>query len=75
MLSKAASSTIFWVFGMTRRETKLRSTDPLASTLLIRLKKQDKNAYKITFYFIFTDFCIKLYSELFFNTFENKGII
>ena len=36
MLSKAASSTIFWVFGMTRPGTEPRSPGPLVNTLLIR---------------------------------------
>ena len=35
MLSKAASSTIFWVFGMTRPWIKTWSPGPLANTLLI----------------------------------------
>ena len=37
MLSEAASSTIFWVFGMTRPGIEPRSPGPLANTLLIRL--------------------------------------
>ena len=36
MLSKAESSTIFWVFGMTRSEIERRSSEPLEYTLLIR---------------------------------------
>ena len=36
MLSKAASSTIFWVFGMTRPGIELWSPGPLVNTLLIR---------------------------------------
>ena len=36
MLSKAASSTIFWVFGMTRHGIEPWSPGPLANTLLIR---------------------------------------
>ena len=36
MLSKAASSTIFWIFGMTWPGIELRSPGPLANTLLIR---------------------------------------
>ena len=35
-LSKAASSTIFWVFDMTRPGIEPRSPGPLANTLLIR---------------------------------------
>ena len=35
-LSKAASSTIFWVFGMIRPEIEPRSPGPLANTLLIK---------------------------------------
>ena len=35
-LSKAASSTIFWVFGMTRPGIERQSPGPLTSTLLIR---------------------------------------
>ena len=35
MLSKVASSTIFWVFGMTQLGIKLRSPRPLANTLTI----------------------------------------
>ena len=34
MLSKEASSTIFWVFGMTRPGIEPRSPGPLANTLL-----------------------------------------
>ena len=34
----AASSTIFWVFGMTRPGIEPRSPGPLANTLLIRLE-------------------------------------
>ena len=34
MLSKVASSTIFWVFGMTRPGIKPRSPGPLANTLI-----------------------------------------
>ena len=36
MLSKATSSTIFWVFGMTWPRIEPRSPGPLANTLLIR---------------------------------------
>ena len=36
MLSKAASSTVFWVFGMTRPGIEPRSPGPLVNTLLIR---------------------------------------
>ena len=36
MLSKAASSIIFWVFGMTRPGIERRSPGPFANTLLIR---------------------------------------
>ena len=36
MLSKAAPSTIFWLFGMTRPGIETRSTGPLANTILIR---------------------------------------
>ena len=36
MLSKAASSTIFWVLGITRPEIGPRSPGPLANTLFIR---------------------------------------
>ena len=36
MLSKAASSIIFWVFGMSRPGIEPRSAGPLANTLLIR---------------------------------------
>ena len=32
-VSKEASSTIFWVFGMTRRGIEPRSPGPLANTL------------------------------------------
>ena len=35
MLSKVASSTIFWVFCMTRRRIEPWSSGPLANTLLI----------------------------------------
>ena len=35
VLSKAISSTIFWVFGKTQPGTEPRSTGPLANTLLI----------------------------------------
>ena len=35
MLSKEASSTIFWVFGMTRPGIERRSPGPLANTLTI----------------------------------------
>ena len=35
MVIKAASSTIFWVFGMTRRGIEPRSPGPLANTLTI----------------------------------------
>ena len=38
MLSKVASSTIFWVFGMTRPGIESRSLGPLANTQLIRSK-------------------------------------
>ena len=37
MLSKATSSTIFWVFGMTRPGIEPWSPGSLANTLLIRL--------------------------------------
>ena len=37
MLSKEASSTIFWVFGMTRPGIEPRSPGPLANTLTPRL--------------------------------------
>ena len=36
MLSKVASSTIFWVFGMTRPGIELQSPRPLMNTLFIR---------------------------------------
>ena len=36
MVSKATSSTIFWVFGVTRPEIEPRSPGSLANTLLIR---------------------------------------
>ena len=36
MISKAASSAIFWDFGMTRPVIEPRSPGPLANTLLIR---------------------------------------
>ena len=36
MLSKEASSIIFWVFGMTRPGTEPRSPGPLANTLTAR---------------------------------------
>ena len=36
MLSKEASSTIFWVFGMTRPGIEPRSPEPLANTLTAR---------------------------------------
>ena len=36
VLSKEASSTIFWVFGMTRPGIELRSPGPLANTLTAR---------------------------------------
>ena len=36
MLSKAASSTIFWVFSMTQPGIEPQSPGPLANTLLIR---------------------------------------
>ena len=36
VLSKKASSTIFWVFGTTRPGIKARSPGPLVNTLLIR---------------------------------------
>ena len=36
MLSKATSSTIFWVFGMTRPGIETRFPRPLMNTLLIR---------------------------------------
>ena len=36
MLSKEASSTIFWVFGMTRPGIEPRSPGPLANTLTAR---------------------------------------
>ena len=36
MLSKAASSIIFWVFGMTRPGIEPQSPGPLVNTLLIR---------------------------------------
>ena len=35
-VSKAASNTTFWVFGMTRPGIELRSPGSLANTLLIR---------------------------------------
>ena len=35
MLSKAVSSTIFWVFGMSKPGIESRSPGPLANTLLI----------------------------------------
>ena len=38
MLSKATSSTSFWVFGMTRPEIESRFAGPLVNTLLIRPK-------------------------------------
>ena len=43
MLSKAESSTIFWVFGMTRLGIEPRSPGPLANTLLIRLMATKKS--------------------------------
>ena len=46
MLSKAASSTIFWVFGMTWPGMEPWSPGPLANTLLIRPVAQ---CYKITY--------------------------
>ena len=40
MLSKDVSSTIFWVFGMTRLGTEPQSPGPLESTLHTRLMGQ-----------------------------------
>ena len=46
MLSKEASSTIFWVFGMTRPGIELRSSGPLANTLAVKQMEQ-KYIYKL----------------------------
>ena len=43
VLSKAASSTIFWVFGMTWPGVEPWSPRPLANTLLIRPMKESLN--------------------------------
>ena len=40
VLSKAASSTSFWVFGMTRPGIEPRSPGPLANTLTIELRSR-----------------------------------
>ena len=46
MLSKEASSTIFWVFGMTRPGIEPRSPGPLANTLTARpVKEYPKEEY------------------------------
>ena len=45
MLSKAASSTIFWVFGMTRLGSETWSLGPMANTLCIRPKAWIRQAY------------------------------
>ena len=42
VLNKVLSSTIFWVFGMTRPGIEPRSPGPLTNTLLIRPKQQQK---------------------------------
>ena len=56
MLSKAASSTIFWVFGMTRPEIELWSPRPLTNTQLIRPNGK-------IFFFIL----ISLFQQLYFD--------
>ena len=51
MLSKVASSTNFWIFGMTRPGIELESLGPLVNTLLIRpmvdLAAKEMYLYKI----------------------------
>ena len=42
MLSKAESSTIFWVFGMNQPGIEPRSPKPLENTLLIRTMDRDR---------------------------------
>ena len=39
---QVASSSIFWVFGMTRARVEPRSPGPLVNTQLIRLKEENK---------------------------------
>ena len=46
MLSKEASSTIFWVFGMTRPGIEPWSPGPLANTLTTTKKKAQKKLHK-----------------------------
>ena len=48
VLSKVAASTIFWVFGMTRRRIETRSPGPLANTLLIR-SMESRATQKLSF--------------------------
>ena len=46
MLSKEASSTIFWVFGMTQPGIEPRSPGPLANTLTIMPKHEKAMEYE-----------------------------
>ena len=46
---QGASSTIFWVFGITRPEIESRSPGPLANTILIRLLARLKDKYSSGF--------------------------
>ena len=48
VLTKAESSTIFWVFRMTRPGTEPRSPGPLVNTLLIRPAARYKHRNNIT---------------------------
>ena len=50
MLSKEASSTIFWVFGMTRPGIEPRSPGPLANTLGSQINMQCSLIREITLY-------------------------
>ena len=63
MLSKAASSTIFWVFGITRPGIEPGFLGPLANTLTImpmNNQQQKKRIWKIVDFAVPVDHRIKL---------------
>ena len=57
MLSKAESSIILWVFGMTRHRIEPRSTGPLTNTL--------PNSPKSIYLLVFFSLCICLFISVF----------
>ena len=66
MLSKEASSTIFWVFGMTRSGIEPRSPGLLANTLTAR--PCQNLCYKYYFFTFFYQIVLKILFENFAET-------